>query len=85
MKNNQVNTIIGTIVILAILILLASYSSLFVMRGSNKEVHIFEVPEGVTVKWIAGRLEKEGIISNRTLFILAGRFLFSDKNVMAGE
>lgn len=55
------------------------------MRGSNKEVQIFEVPEGVTVKWIAGRLEKEGIISNSTLFMLAGRFLFSDLNVKAGE
>ncbi|MCC6545182.1 MAG: endolytic transglycosylase MltG [Nitrospirae bacterium] len=85
MKTNQVNTVIGIIVILAILIFLASYSSLFAMRSSNKEVRIFEVPEGVTVKWIAGRLEKEGIISNSTLFMLAGRFLLSDKYVKAGE
>ena len=85
MKTNRFNAIIGTIIILAVLISLASYSSLFAMRGSNKEVHIFEVPEGVTVKWIAGRLKNEGIISSSTLFILAGRFLFSDIKVKAGE
>ena len=85
MKTNRFRAITGTIIILAVLILLASYSGLFALRSTNKEVHIFEVPEGVTVKWIAGRLEKEGIIANRTLFILAGRLLFSDTDVKAGE
>ncbi len=85
MKTNRFNTVIGTIIILSLLILLASFSSLFAMKSSNKEVHIFEVPEGVTVRWIAGSLENEGIISSRTLFMLAGRLLLSDTDVKAGE
>ncbi len=85
MKTNRFKAIIGTIIILAILIFLVGYTSLFAMRSSNKEVHIFEVPDGVTLRWIAGSLEKEGIIGNKTLFMLAGRLMLSDKDVKAGE
>lgn len=85
MKSNRFRIIIGTAVILAVLISVAGYSSLLTMRSSNIEVRIFEVPEGVTLKWIAANLQKEGIIENKTLFMLAGRVLLSDKDVRAGE
>lgn len=85
MKTNYSKAVIGAIIILAVLIFLAGYSSLFTMRSSNKEVHIFEVPEGVTLRWVAGSLENEGIIDNKTLFMFAGKLLLSDKDIMAGE
>ncbi len=85
MKTNRIKIITGTIIILAVLIFLAGYSSLFALRSKNKEVRIFEVPEGVTLRWIAGTLENEGIIGNKTLFMIAGRFLLSDKDIKAGE
>ena len=85
MKTNRFRAIAGTIIILAVLIVLAGYSSLFAIRSSNKEVRIFEVPEGVTLRWIAGSLQKDGIIVNKTLFMLAGKLLLSDKDIKAGE
>ena len=85
MKTNRFRAITGTIIILAVLISLAGYSSLFTMRSSNKEVRIFEVPEGVTLRWVAGSLEKEGIIGSKTWFMSAGRLLLSDKDIRAGE
>jgi len=85
MKTNWFRAIAGTIIILAVLIVLAGYSSLFTMRSSNIEVRIFEVPDGVTLRWIAGSLQKDGIIVNKTLFMLAGKLLLSDKDIKAGE
>ncbi len=85
MKTNRFKAIAGTIIILAVLTFLAGYSSLFTMRSSNKEVRIFEVPEGVTLRWIAGSLEKEGVIGSKTLFILACSLMLLYKDVMAGE
>ena len=85
MKSIRYRTIIGAAAILVVLIFLAGYSSLFALRSKNKEVRIFEVPEGVTLRWIAGTLENEGIIGNKTLFMIAGRLLLSDKDVKAGE
>ena len=79
MRTNRFKAIIGTTVILAVLIFLAGYSSLFALRSKNKEVRIFEVPEGVTLRWIAGTLENEGIIGNKTLFMIAGRLCCQTK------
>src|SRR3989337_3697874 len=85
MKTNRFRAIAGTIIILAVLIVLAGYSSLFTMSSSNIEVRIFEVPDGVTLRGIAGSLQKTGIIVNKTLFMLAGKLLLSDKDIKAGE
>ncbi len=85
MKTSWFRVMAGTVIIFAVLATLAGYSSLFTIRSSNIEVRVFEVPEGVTLRWVADSLQKEGIIENKTLFMMAGKFLLSDKDIMAGE
>ncbi len=53
--------------------------------SENGKRQSFEVKEGATLNQVATDLEKAGLIRNRTLFRLAGRFLENDHSIKAGE
>ena len=85
MKFGRIKVAAGAAAILIILLALTGYSSIFAMRSGNIEVRVFDVPEGMTLRWIANSLEDQGIIGNSTLFMMASRVMLSEKDVKAGE
>lgn len=85
-KVSQATAIIGIVAVLIFLLFITGYSSFFTtVKGGNIEGREFNVPEGVTLRWIANNLEKEGFIRSSTLFLIAGKFMVSEKEIMAGE
>ena len=85
-KISQVAAIIGVVAVLIFLLVIAGYSSFFsTVKNTNVEGREFNVPEGVTLRWIANNLEEQGFIRSSTLFLIAGKFMVSEKEIMAGE
>jgi UPF0755 protein len=60
---------------------------LFLVSPANKEGvnQVFVVREGSSLKEVAGELEKGGLITNKTLFVLWARVKGYGKGVRAGE
>ena len=60
---------------------------LFLVSPANKEGvnQVFVVKEGSSLKEVAGELEKGGLITNKTLFVLWARVKGYGKGVRAGE
>jgi UPF0755 protein len=60
---------------------------LFLVNPANKEGvnQVFVVKEGSSLKQVAGELEKGGLITNKTLFVLWARVKGYGKGVRAGE
>lgn len=85
MRFSQVIAIIGVIAMLLLLLSITGYGSLFAMKNGSAEGRAFDVPEGVTLRWIADSLEDQGFIRSSTLFIVAGKLVLSEKEIMAGE
>lgn len=76
-----------TVVVIMMLLLLSitGYSSLFSIKKEGVKGRIFNVPEGVTLRWISNSLKEEGLIRSSTLFLTAGKLILSEKEIMAGE
>ncbi len=71
---------------LSCFLLTATWVHHFLQPGTTAEdQHIFVVREGETLKQVANGLEKIGLISNRTLFRLTGRFMGYDNQIKTGE
>lgn len=85
MKLTQKMAIGGIICVLLFLLSITVYGSLFKIRPENVKGRTFDVPEGVSLSWIADKLESQGFIRSRTLFIAASKILLSEKKIMAGE
>lgn len=78
--------IIGVVLVLIFLLSVTGYSSFFTtVSNDNVDGREFNVPEGVTLRWIANNLEEQGFIRSSTLFLIAGKFMVSEKEIMAGE
>lgn len=85
MKFSQQLAVIGMIVLLLLLLLMTTYSSLFTVKNGAVEGRVFNVPEGVTLRWIAGSLEEQGFIQSGALFLALGKLVLSEKDILAGE
>lgn len=85
MKFSQQIAVIGVIALLLFLLSVTTYSSLFAIKGGAVEGREFTVPEGVTLRWIAGSLEEQGFIQSGTLFLALGKLVLSEKEILAGE
>jgi peptidoglycan lytic transglycosylase G len=46
---------------------------------------LIEVPEGMTLRQLAARLEHEQLIRSQTAFVLLGRLMAADRHIKAGE
>src|SRR4030067_1646475 len=68
-----------------LLLSITGYSSLFAVRKEGVRDSVFSVPEGVSLRWIGGSLRDRGFIRSSTLFITFGKFVLSEKEIMAGE
>lgn len=85
-KISQIAAIIGVVAVLIVMLTLTGYSSFFTtVKNDNSEGREFYVPEGVTLRWIADNLEEQGFIRSSTLFLIAGKVMVSEKEIMAGE
>ncbi|OGW15771.1 MAG: hypothetical protein A2035_07750 [Nitrospirae bacterium GWA2_42_11] len=85
MKIRQGLAIAGVVFILFSLLSITGYSSLFSSKTMSHEGRSFEVPEGVTLRWIADNLKEDGFIGSSTLFLTVGKLMLSEKEIMAGE
>lgn len=46
---------------------------------------IIEVPEGMTLRQLAARLEREQLIRSQTAFVLLGKLMVADRHIKVGE
>jgi UPF0755 protein len=51
----------------------------------NGTLHIITIPEGATLRHVAARLEREGLIPSRWGFLLLGKVKSADRHLLAGE
>lgn len=85
MKFRQRIAVTGVIGLLLLLLLITAYSSFFAIKSGDAEGREFNVPEGVTLRWIAESLEDQEFIRSSALFIALGKLMLSEKEIMAGE
>ena len=85
MRSVQRIAVTGVILTMLLLLSITGYSSLFAVRKEGVRDSVFSVPEGVSLRWIAGSLRDRGFIRSSTLFITFGKFVLSEKEIMAGE
>lgn len=73
--------------IFILLVILIMGFGLFFIRPAEKEgeYQVIAVQEGMSLKEAADRLEDEGVITNRTLFMLWARLMGYSKRIKAGE
>lgn len=78
--------VISIVLVLIFLLSITGYSSFFTtVSNDNVDGRKFNVPEGVSLRWIADNLEEQGFVRSSTLFLIAGKFMVSEKEIMAGE
>ncbi|MGB9716436.1 MAG: endolytic transglycosylase MltG [Thermodesulfovibrionales bacterium] len=80
MKRNL--TIILIVTFLVVLIYIAS-DLLTPFQIGDKTIEV-EIPKGVTFKQVIGILSKEGLVRNKTLFLILGRMIGLERKVKAG-
>lgn len=85
MRSVQRIAVTGVILIMLLLLSITGYSSLFTVGTDRTTDAVFSVPEGVSLRWIAGSLRDRGFIRSSTLFVAFGKFVLSEKEIMAGE
>lgn len=85
MRSVQRIAVTGVVLIMLLLLSITGYSTLFAVREGGGRDAVFSVPEGVSLRWIAGSLRDQGFIRSSTLFIAFGKFVLSEKEIMAGE
>jgi UPF0755 protein len=86
MRHVAANTLTLLILGLVVLFGLITWAqSVYRQDGPLRDPLAFEVAQGETLNSVAGRLDKEGAISNETLFRLAARYTKQDRGLRYGE
>ncbi len=80
-----VGSFLGLVFLVAIFLSIGFGYYLIVPAKKGAPEQVFSVREGLTLKKVAGELEREGLITNKDPFLLWGRLMGYSKKIKAGE
>lgn len=84
-KNRIIIDIFFVMAAMMFFIIFSFYLFLYTPPSADKLERVIEISEGMSFRAMADLLKREHLITNKTYFILLGRFTLLDRNVMAGE
>jgi UPF0755 protein len=71
---------------LIMIVIIVGFGLYFIKPAQNGGLdQVITIPEGMSLKEVAGSLESKGIITNKTVFILWTRLMGNSRQIKAGE
>lgn len=84
-KNRTIIDIFFVMTAIMFLFIFSFYLFLYTPPSADKLERVIEISEGMSFRAMADLLKREHLITNKTYFILLGRYTLLDRKVMAGE
>ncbi len=84
-KNRTIIDIFFVTAAIMFLFIFSFYLFLYTPPSADKLERVIEISEGMSFRAMADLLKREHLITNKTYFILLGRYTLLDRKVMAGE